>query len=54
VERVVEERGRIVVFLRERTPRLGESVLPRATTPSVLVTVPNRGKPIRIEVEGRP
>ncbi len=53
VERVREERGRIVVRVRERTPTLGERVAPRVTHPYRLITLPRSRKPVYIVWEGR-
>jgi hypothetical protein len=54
VERVVEERARVFVLLREHTPQLGERVRPRVTSPFVLLALPAGDKPVRVELEGRP
>jgi hypothetical protein len=50
VESVREQRRRIVVVVRERSPKLGDSVRPRVTYPFRLITLPRGDK--RIEVEG--
>jgi hypothetical protein len=54
VESVGEERGRIVVHVRERTPSLGDPVAARVTYPYRLITLPRRDKPVDIIWEGRP
>lgn len=54
VESVREERGRIVVRVRERTPSLGDPVAARVTYPYRLITLPRRNKPVEIIWEGRP
>jgi hypothetical protein len=54
VEGVREERGRIVIRVRERTPSLGDPVAARVTYPYRLITFPRRDKPVEIIWEGRP
>jgi hypothetical protein len=54
VESVREERGRIVIHVRERTPSLGDPVAARVTYPYRLITFPRRNKPVEIIWEGRP
>ncbi len=54
VENVREERGRVVVHVRERTPSLGDPVAARVTYPYRLITLPRRDKPVEIIWEGRP
>jgi hypothetical protein len=54
VESVREERRRVVVHVRERTPSLGDPVAPRVTYPYGLITLPRRDKPVDIIWEGRP
>jgi PrcB C-terminal len=49
VESVREERRRIVVVVRERSPELGHSVQPRVTYPFRLITVPRGDKPVEVE-----
>jgi hypothetical protein len=49
VESVREERRRVVVKVRERSPSLGQAVRPRVTYPFVLITVPSGDKPIEVE-----
>ena len=48
-----EERRRIVVRLRERTPRVGTRVEPRVTYPFRLVTIPRSDKRVIFEWDGR-
>lgn len=54
VESVSEERRRVVVHVRERTPILGDPVAPRVTYPYRLITLPRRNKPVELIWEGRP
>ena len=54
VESIREERGRIVIHVRERTPSLGDPVAARVTYPYRLITLPRRDKPVEIAWEGRP
>jgi hypothetical protein len=54
VLRVTEERGRIVVSVRERTPRLGDPVRARVTYPYRLIAIPRSRKPVKIDWQGRP
>jgi hypothetical protein len=54
VLRAIEERGRILVRVREDTPELQERVLPRVTHPFLLLALPFGDKPVRVELEGRP
>ncbi len=49
VVRVREERRRIVVTVRERSPALADSVRPRVTYPFRLLTLPREDKPVEIE-----
>jgi hypothetical protein len=51
---VVEERVRVVVTLRERTPSLGEPVSIRTTYPFRLITIRKTGKRKFVHIEGRP
>lgn len=53
VERVVEERSRVVVVAREHAPSLGDPVQPRVTYPYRLITIPRTSKPTHLELEGR-
>jgi PrcB C-terminal len=54
IVRVVEERRRIVVRVRERTPSLAEPGAATLTFPFRLITIERRGKPVTLEWEGRP
>jgi hypothetical protein len=49
VESVREERRRVVVKVRERSPALGEAVRPRVTYPFLLITLPRGNKPVEVE-----
>jgi hypothetical protein len=51
---VREQRNRVVVRVRERTPRLGDPVAARVTYPYRLITLPRRDKPVDLIWEGRP
>jgi len=53
VVRVVAERSRVVVVVRERTPSLGDRVRARVTYPYRLLTIPRTGKPTHLDFEGR-
>ena len=54
VESVREQRGRIVIHVRELTPSLRDPVAARVTYPYRLITLPRRNKPVEIIWEGRP
>ena len=54
VERVVERRGEIDVYLRERTPSLGDPVEPRVTYPYRAITIERSRKPVYVKLQGRP
>ena len=54
VERVVERRREIDVYLRERTPALGDLVDPRVTYPYRAITIPRTSKPVYVKLQGRP
>jgi PrcB C-terminal len=54
IERVTEERGRIVVELRERTPSLGEPVAARLAYPYRLITFARNDKSVSLDWQGRP
>ena len=54
VESVREERSRVVMHVRERTPSLGDPVAARVTYPYRLITLPRRDKPVELIWEGRP
>ena len=51
---VTEQRDRIVVRLRERTPGLRDRVAARLTFPYRLITIPASSKPVRFRLEDRP
>jgi hypothetical protein len=48
VERVREERGRVVIDARERSPRLGEPVSARVEYPLKLIVLRDAGKPVAL------
>jgi hypothetical protein len=54
VVRVTEERRRIVVSIRERTPSLAEPGAARLAFPFRLITIERTGKRIELDWEGRP
>jgi hypothetical protein len=54
VERVVERRREIDVYLRERTPSLGDPVEPRVTYPYRALTIARTSKPVYVKLQGRP
>jgi hypothetical protein len=54
VERVVEERGRVVVEVREQAPTLTHPGRPRLTYPYRLLVLPRVDKHITVKWEGRP
>jgi hypothetical protein len=54
IVRVVEERSRIVVVVRELTPSLGQPVQARITYPYRLITIPRTGRTVTFEWQGRP
>lgn len=51
---VRDEGGRVVVVVRERTPKLGEPVRARVTYPFRLIVFPRSSKPVRLHWLGRP
>jgi PrcB C-terminal len=51
---VSDQRGRIVVRVRETTPSLGQHVLARVTYPYALATIPQSPKHVHFEWLGRP
>jgi hypothetical protein len=53
VDHVAEERSRIVVFVRERTPSLTTRVAGRVTYPYRLITIPRISKPTALTFIGR-
>jgi hypothetical protein len=54
VLRVTEERRRIVVTVRERTPSLARPGTARLTFPFRLIVIERRGKDVTLDWEGRP
>jgi hypothetical protein len=54
VARVVEERDRVVVTIRERTPTLAHPGQARITYPYRLIVLPTHGKHVHVHWEGRP
>jgi PrcB C-terminal len=54
VVKVRETSDRIAITVRERTPSLGEPVVPRVTYPFVLITIPRIDKKLLLHIEGRP
>jgi hypothetical protein len=54
VERVVERRRGIDVYLRERTPSLRDPVKPRVTYPYRAIAIARSSKPIYVKLQGRP
>jgi hypothetical protein len=51
---VIEERRRIVVAVRERTPSLARPGAARLTFPFRLITIERRGKAVTLDWRGRP
>lgn len=51
---VRERGGRLVVTVHERTPSLGERVMPRVTYPFLLLSVPRSDKSLLLKWPGRP
>ena len=49
VESVREERRRVVVVVRERSPALGDRAVPRVTYPFLLIALPRSEKPVEVE-----
>ncbi len=54
VVEVTEERLRIVVSVRERTPSLARPGAARLTSPFRLITIERRGKDVTLDWRGRP
>jgi hypothetical protein len=54
VERVVERRREIDVYLREQTPSLGDPVDPRVTYPYRAIAIARSTKPVYVKLQGRP
>jgi PrcB C-terminal len=53
VESVTERGDAVDVAVRERTPTLGERVLPRLTYPLLLITIPKSTKHVHVKYAGR-
>jgi hypothetical protein len=53
IERVVEERSRIVVHAVERAPGPGDAVRAGVTSPSTLLALRRLGKPVVVRWAGR-
>jgi len=51
---VTEERRRIVIAVRERTPSLARPGTARLVFPYRLITIERRGKPVTLDWRGRP
>jgi hypothetical protein len=49
VESVTEQRGRVVIVARERSPRLGQAVEPHINYPLRLIVLRDVGKPVALE-----
>ena len=54
VQRVVERRRGITVYLREQTPSLGDPVDPNVTYPYRAITIARSSKPVYVKLQGRP
>jgi hypothetical protein len=54
VERVAERRRGIYVYLRERTPALGDPVTARVTYPYRAIAIARSTKPVYVKLQGRP
>ena len=54
VERVVERRRGIDVYLRERTPELGDPVDPHVTYPYRALALRSSSKHVYVKLQGRP
>ena len=54
VQRVVERRRGIYVYVRERTPSLGDPVDPRVTYPYRAIAIARSTKPVYVKLQGRP
>ena len=48
VLRVVDQRSRVLVVLREQAPRLGESAAARLVSPYRAIVIPTRHKPVAV------
>jgi len=53
VDHVTEERSRVLVYVRERTPSLADQVAARVTYPYRLITIPRTPKPTSLVFIGR-
>ena len=51
---VVEQRRRVVVRIRERTPSLARPGTARLVFPFRLITIERTGKPVELDLKGRP
>jgi hypothetical protein len=51
---VTEERGRVVVTMREQAPTLARPGRAALTYPYRLLVLPDHRKPIHVDIEGRP
>ena len=49
VVRVTAQRARVLVVVRERTPRLGDRAVPRVTYPYRLITIPRLSRPTGLD-----
>jgi hypothetical protein len=49
ITRVEEQRGRVLVVARERSPRLGDKTQPRVTFPALALTFRDVGKPVTLQ-----
>jgi hypothetical protein len=54
IDEIVERRDRVIVRLREVTPRLDDRVSPGVTSPYVFVTIPRSEKKVFFDYAGRP
>jgi hypothetical protein len=54
VQRVVERRRGVYVYLREQTPDLGHPVDPRVTYPYRALALASSSKPVYVKLQGRP
>ncbi len=48
-----EENGSLNILVRERTPSLGDHVVPRVTFPYLLLVMPKSGKHVSVKYAGR-
>ena len=53
VDHVTEQRSRVVVYVRERTPSLADTVAARVTYPYRLISIPRTSKPTSLVFIGR-